>query len=371
MKLDWCKCRVLLQVNAGKLLRPLLALLTALAFGSLCIGWMGENPWHAYAAMFSGACGDPTHCAETLVYISPLLLTGLSIATAYRCGLFNIGAEGQFIVGMMGAAWCGALKLGLPAWLHIGLTMSAGTAAGFLWGAIPGFLRARFEAHEVILSIMTNYIALHFTGYLVNRVLIAPPGTSPVTPMIRQSARLARIMPPSRLHTGIFIAGAALLIVYLFLWKTKWGYEIRAVGLNPEAARYAGINVGYNIMLAMGISGALAGLAGAMQIQGAQYCFNDLFAFPGYGLNGIAVALLGNNHPGGILLAACLFGVLNNGALQMQSVAGIPNDLTGVIQAIIILLIAAHPMSKWLLPGKKKLFRHGAASIKEERSNGC
>jgi ABC-type uncharacterized transport system permease subunit len=337
-----------LQNSLAKLLFPFLALLCALTLGFFLIRWMGENPWNAYYSMLDGAFGSLANFAETMVYVIPLILTGLSIAVGYRCGLFNIGAEGQYIMGMIAAAWVGALDLGLPGWIHLPLTMFAGAFAGFLWGAVPGYFKAKFGAHEVITTIMTNYIALHLTGFLVNKVLIAPPGNSPVTRMIRDTAKLARLVPTSRLSDGVFVALAALFLVYFLLWKTKWGYEIRAVGFNKDAAEYAGISVTRNIVLAMAISGALAGLAGSLQVQGIQYNFNDLFGFPGYGLDGIAVALLGNNHPAGVFFAALLFGSMNSGALQMQSTAGVPSDLIGVIQAIIIFFIAADVLVKRL-----------------------
>lgn len=343
-----CNTLTGLAKQGQKLLYPLASLFCALIVGFFLIQWMGQNPWKAYTVMFTGAFGSPVNLAETLVYVSPLLLTGLSIAIAYRCGLFNIGAEGQFIMGMMAAAWIGACDLGLPAWLHIPLTLLLGTIAGFIWGFIPGFLKARFGAHEVISTIMTNHIALYFTGFLVNKVLMAPPYTSPVTRTIAETAKLAKVLPPSRLSAGVFIALATLAATYFFLWKTKWGYEIRAVGLNPDAARYAGISVPQKIILAMGISGAVAGLAGAIQIQGVQYYFNDLAAFPGYGMDGIAVSLLGNNHPAGVLLAALLFGAMNSGAIQMQSTAGVPRDLIGILQAVIIFFVAADAVLKRL-----------------------
>jgi ABC-type uncharacterized transport system permease subunit len=332
--------------NFQKLAFRVIAILVALLIGVLVISWFGKNPWLAYRHLFNGAFGSWTNFGETLVYVSPLILTGLSIAVAFRCGLFNIGAEGQYIMGMMGAAWMGTVFTCLPPWIYIPLTMLTGALAGALWGALPGFFKAKYGAHEVISTIMMNYIALHFVGYLVNQVLIAPPGTSPVTRMISDSAKLTRLIPPSRANTGIFVALAFLGLIYLFLWKTKWGYEIRAVGLNKEAARYAGINVTRNIVLAMMVSGGLAGLSGALQIQGIQYRFVDLFGFPGYGLDGIAVALLGNNHPLGVLGGAILFGAMNCGALQMQSMAGISKHLIGVMQAIIILFIGADYLLK-------------------------
>ncbi len=338
----------------SKLLFPAAALGCALVIGFAVIGWFGADPWVAFRHLFTGAFGSPAKFGETLVYVSPLLLTGLSIAVAFRCGLFNIGAEGQYIMGMIGAAWIGAAFTNLPAWLHIPLTMAAGILAGLLWGAIPGYFKARFGAHEVIATIMMNYIAIHFTGYLVNYVLLEPPGYRPVTRMISESAKLARFLPPSRAHLGIAVALACLILVYLFLWKTKWGFEIRAVGLNPEAARYAGINVTKNLVLAMAVSGGLAGLAGALQVQGIQYRFNDLFGFPGYGFDGIAVALLGNNHPAGIVFGALLFGAMNSGALEMQSVAGISKHLIGIMQAVIIFLVSADYLLKKMRIGRSR-----------------
>ncbi len=338
----------LMKEYGSKLLFPLIALLAAMIGGCFIIGWFGVNPFVAYQHLLFGAFGSWAKFGETLVYVSPLLLTGLSIAVAFRCGLFNIGAEGQYIVGMIAAAWSGSAFVGLPAWLHIPFTMLTGMLAGAIWGAIPGFFKARFGAHEVISTIMMNYIALHFTGFLVNYVLLEPPGVRPVTRMIQDSAKLMRFLPPSRAHLGIFVALFCLVLVYLFLWKTKWGFEIRAVGLNSEAARYAGINVTNNLILAMAVSGALAGLAGALQIQGIQYRFNDLFGFTGYGFDGIAVALLGNNHPAGILFGALLFGAMNSGALEMQSVAGISKHLIGIMQAVIIFFVSADYLIKKL-----------------------
>ncbi|HEX3044612.1 MAG TPA: ABC transporter permease [Bacillota bacterium] len=331
----------------SKLLFPLITIICALLLGAVIIRWMGADPWNAYRHLLMGSFGSLPKFGETLVYVSPLILTGLSIAMAYRCGLFNIGAEGQYIMGMIGAAWAGSIQ-GLPLLVHLPLTMGAGILAGVFWGAVPGYFKAKFGAHEVITTIMMNYISLQFTGYLVNYLLLAPPGNAPVTRTIEKTAQLTRFLATSRVNTGILIALLCLIGFYFFLWKTKWGFEIRAVGLNPDASKYAGINVTGKVILTMAISGGLAGLAGALQIQGIQHRFNDLFGFPGYGFDGIAVALLGNNHPAGILGAALLFGAMNSGALEMQSVAGIPKDLIGIIQAIIIFFVAADYVLKKL-----------------------
>lgn len=331
---------------AGAVAVPAMAIATALIIGAIVVWRSGENPLVAYSSLLTGAFGSRAGVGESIVYTTPLVLTGLSVAVAFRCGLFNIGAEGQYIVGMIAAAWAGYAFTGLPAFLHVPITLLTGAAAGAAWAAIPGVLKARLGVHEVINTIMMNHIAIYFTHYLVVGPLLAPPGYSPMTRPIADTAKLQRMFGMGRLHAGIVVAILAAVVVYYLLWKTTTGYKIRAVGLNQDAARYGGIDPTKSTVIAMSLSGALAGMAGAVQIQGLQYRFLDLFGFPGHGLDGIAVALLGQNHPVGIVLSALLFGSLASGSMQMQSVAGIPKDLVGIIQAIIIFFVAADQILK-------------------------
>lgn len=316
-----------------------LAILAALLIGGLFVLFAGRNPFAAYAALARGAFGSWYNLGETLVYATPLILTGLAIALAYRCGLFNIGAEGQLIVAMIASAWVGTWQ-GIPPGIHALLALLGGMLAGAIWGGIPGILKAKTGAHEVINSIMLNYLAIYVSHYLVTKPLMVPPGTAPVTRTIARGAMLWQFMPPSRLNLGLFVALLACVGVYFLLWRTTWGFEIRAVGFNQEAARYGGIKVARAMVMAMAISGSLAGLGGALITQGVQHKFFDLFAFPGYGFDGIAVALIGRCHPAGVVFGAILFGALSNGALQMQSAAGIPKEIIGVVQGTIILFVA-------------------------------
>lgn len=318
----------------------LVAVLLALLVGAVVILWAGRNPLLAYYALWTASFGSWRGFGEALVSITPLIFTGLSVAFAFRTGLFNIGAEGQFIVGQMGAAVAGYIFTGLPAIIHVPLALLSGALVGAIWGGIPGLLKARLGAHEVINTIMMNYIALYFTHYLV----IGPlKGHSylPVTEQVLDSAKLWRFLPPTRANIGFFVALAMAAVVYFILWRTTLGYECRAVGLNPEAAEYAGISVSRNLVTSMLISGALAGMGGAVQVLGVQHRFYDLFGFTGYGFDGIAVALLGNNHPLGIIAGASLFGILSRGSQNMQSVAQVPKEVIGIVQAAVVLFIAA------------------------------
>ncbi len=318
----------------------LIAVLLALLVGAVVILWAGRDPLLAYHALWTASFGSWRGFGEALVSITPLIFTGLSVAFCSRTGLFNIGAEGQFIIGQMGAAVAGYVITGMPAVIHVPLALAAGALAGALWAGVPGLLKAKLGAHEVINTIMMNYIALYFTHYLV----IGPlKGHSylPVTKQVLESARLWRFLPPTRANIGFFIALAMAGVVYFILWRTTLGYECRAVGLNQEAARYAGINVERNLVISMMIGGALAGMGGAVQVLGVQHRFYDLFGFTGYGFDGIAVAMLGNNHPLGVIAGASLFGILARGSQNMQSVAQVPQEVVGIVQAAVIIFIAA------------------------------
>ncbi len=330
---------------------PILAVVAALLVGVLFILWVGKDPILAYKALWRVTFGSTRNTLETLVDTVPLIFTGLSVALAFRCGLFNIGGEGQYLVGSLAAAVAGYALPGLPAVVHIPLVLLAGFAAGGLWAALPGWLKARFGIHEVINTIMMNYISLYFVHWLVIAHLKDPTNLSQRTPKILESAVLPNLLQNTRFHLGFFVALLVALGVYFLLWRTIAGYEIRAVGLAPAAAEYGGISVARNIILAMVLSGGLAGLAGAVQVAGISLAYYDGAGFVGYGFNGIAVALLGRNHPAGVLVGALLFGALGRGGVRgMQAIADVPKSMIGVVQAAIIFFIAAEGLFRVLVP---------------------
>lgn len=328
-----------------EIMYPLIAIIISFIAAGILVYAFGKSPIIAFKALFFGSLGDMNKFGETLVTTTTLILTGLSIAFAFRCGLFNIGAEGQFIMGGVASLWAGWALKGLPVFLHVTITLLAGAIAGGLWAGLVGWLKAKVGSHEVINSIMMNYIAMNLSNYLIMTVLNEPNKAFSVE--IAKSAKLWRFSERfvqfkySRIHIGIIIALLVALFAYYLLNKTVRGYEIRAVGFNPSAAEYGGINVSRNIILAMFISGLFSGLAGGIQTAGVQYRVNNLFGFTGYGFDGISVALVGNNHPIGVILSALLFGALQKGGPMMQ-VQGIPKEVVGIIQGIIILFVAAN-----------------------------
>lgn len=296
--------------------------------------------------------GSVRNIATTLQRATPLMFTGLAVAFAYRAGLFNIGAEGQLYMGAFAAAWVGFTFTALPRLIHLPLAILAGMIGGALWGAIPGFLKAKLGIHEVINTIMLNFIALYLTDWLATGPFHGGSWV-PETARVSASAALARLYPPTRLSSGIYLALLAALIAYLILWKTKQGYELRAVGLNPQAAEYGGINVAKNTIIAMAISGALAGLAGTEQILGLHQRFIVRFSAD-LGFMGVAVALLGKNHPVGVLLAAILFGALQTGSAAMDRLTSVPRELITIIQALIIFFVAADYLIRRILRMKEE-----------------
>ncbi|MBO8125696.1 MAG: ABC transporter permease [Firmicutes bacterium] len=327
----------------------LASIVLGLVVGIIFILVAGKSPILGYHALWNASFGSLRGFTELLINTTPLIFTGLSVAFAFRTGLFNIGAEGQYIVGQLGAAWAGYFFTGLPMIIHVPLALGFGILAGALWGALPGYLKAKAGAHEVINTIMMNHIALYATHYLVNGPLKGH-AFLPVTKEILDSAKLFRFIPGTRANIGIFIALAAAVFVYWFLWKTTKGYELRAVGFNPLAAEYGGVNVSRNIVYSMMIAGALAGLGGAVQVLSIQYKFYDVTAFIGYGFDGIAVALIGNNHPLGVVLGAFLFGFLARGAMPMQSIAQIPKEVISIVSASIIIFISAEALVRRVIP---------------------
>jgi simple sugar transport system permease protein len=338
----------------GPMLVPLLAILTAMIVGAGVIMIAGGNPFEAYLGLFEGAFGTRKALSETTVWATPYIFAGLAVALAFKGGLFNIGAEGQLALGAVAAAWVGyalpgILHVSLPAVIHLPLTIGAGMLAGALWGAIPGWLKARTGGHEVINTIMMNYIALNTVSYLLNGPMKDPnpANVSARTPEIAAGARLPTIFGGFRFHWGFILALVFAALVWWFLWKTTRGFEIRTVGANPDAARYAGISVARIIVLTMTLSGMLAGMAGAIEVTALNYR-HELGFSTGYGFDAIAIALLGKSHPAGVVLAAILFGAMRNGATRMQFLTQIPIDVISVIQALILLFVAADAIVRYL-----------------------
>jgi ABC-type uncharacterized transport system permease subunit len=321
---------------------PVIALAGALALSSLIMLAFHANPLSAFEALFQGALGSEQGVAETLVQTSALLFAGLGVAIAFRAGLFNIGGEGQLTVGGLCTALAGA-SLHLPAVLEIPLCLLAGAAGGALWGGIAGVLRASFGASEVITTIMLNYVAFLGAGYLVSGPLRGD-ANAPETAPISASAMLPPLIADTRLTAALPLALAFAFALAWWLRRSVAGYELRAVGSAERAARYAGVDAGRVIMRAMAMSGALAGLAGATEVLGLLHRFNAGLS-PGYGFTSIAVALLGGSDPIGVIFSAFFFGALQNGALAMQALAGVPKDLVSVVEGLIILFMAARRIS--------------------------
>src|SRR5712691_8754430 len=318
---------------------PLLAVVTSLFLGGIVIFATGDNVLLAYHGLWEGSLGRPQSISETLVWATPYIFGGLAVALAFKAGLFNIGVEGQIAVGSLGAVYVGYAVKGVPFPFHLIGALLAGTLAGALWGAIPGFLKARTGAHEVIVTIMLNYVAIQMTSYLVSGVMKDPNPliANAQTPKILQSARLPPLLPDPiyRVHWGFVVAMLAAVGVWWLLKKSTLGFEIRTVGANPQAARYAGIAVGRTMVVAMALSVGLA--------------FYHTAGFSvGYGFDSIAVALLGRSDPFGVIPSALLFGALRAGASRMQFLSQIPIDIINVIQALVLIFVAAPALIRWL-----------------------
>lgn len=367
------------EISKSPLTVTILAIVSGLLLGGLLVAatsedvyaafrvslWDGiktgaQAAWTTYVALFYGSVGNPAKISaalqsgeaeeirrafnpffESLVASTPYIFAGLAVALGFRVGLFNIGVEGQLFIGAITAVAAGIFLKGLPAIIHIPLALLAGILGGGIWGYIPGWLKAKTGGHEVINTIMMNYIAFRLSEYLLRGPLKNPEGFTPVSAFVEESARLPRFFDsPIRFHLGFFIALGFAWVLYWFLFKTTWGYTLRTVGANPRAAKYAGMNITRSTVLAMFLSGGLAGLAGANEVLGVNYNLAVAFS-SGYGFDSIALALLGKSHPVGVVFAAIMFGFLRNGAIQMQLTAGIPIDIISVLQAAILAFVAA------------------------------
>ncbi len=326
---------------------PVVSVLAALLLGAVFVLLSGHNPIEAYVALFLGAFGSPYDISETLVIAVPLTLAGLSVAVAFRTGLFNIGAQGQLLVGALAAGWVGSQFAELPAILLMPMTLVSGILAGAAYGGIAGWLKATRGVNEVITTIMQNYIVVFVMHWLLqNGPMSAPnalgtPASSPIGPgAILPIIVPNELVPLSRLHAGVLLAALAVVVFWFLLWRTSLGYELRAVGLGPRAAAQAGIDPRRRMVLVMAIAGGFAGLAGMIQVSGLFHRVFDGFS-AGFGFDAIAVALLGKNSPIGVTLAAILFGAFARGGTIMQSNASISSHLVEVVEAIVLFVIAA------------------------------
>jgi simple sugar transport system permease protein len=359
---------------------PVLAIFTGLIIGAILIAstsftvydafkvsiWRGlgtafSEIGTAYLALLTGSLGNPVNIInalisgdgasirsalnpflESLVQSTPYIFAGLACALGFRAGLFNIGVEGQLFMGAAAATYVGYSITGLPPYIHMPLAFIAGAVGGALWGMVPGLLKATTGGNEVINCIMMNYVAYRVTTYLLTGPMSRPgTGGMPISPMIEKSAQIPQFFKaPIRFHLGFFIALAFAFLVWWILFKTTWGLNLRTVGTNPRAAKYAGLNILKTTIIGMTFSGALAGMAGANEIL----AINRSMAIglsSGYGFDSIALALLGNSHPVGVIFAALLFGILKNGATRMMVVSSIPIDIVTILQAVILIFVAA------------------------------
>jgi ABC-type uncharacterized transport system permease subunit len=346
--------RIFSSAVVDTLLIPLLAVFTALVIGGIVIAAVGGNPFAAYLGLIQGSFGSLKALSETAVWATPYIFAGLAVAVAFKGGLFNIGAEGQLALGAVVAALVGYalpswLGFDLPAIIHIPLAIGLGALTGALWAAIPGFLKAYAGGHEVINTIMMNYIALNLTSFLLNGPMkdSSPTNVIARTPEIALSARIPVLFEGYRVHWGFILALVVAFLIWLLLWKTTLGFEIRTVGSNPDAAKYAGINVKRTIVLTMAISGFLAGLAGTIEVTALNYRHQLGFS-QGYGFDAIAIALLGKTNPLGVVIASILFGAMRNGGTRMQFMTQIPVDIISVIQALILLFVAADAIIRYI-----------------------
>jgi general nucleoside transport system permease protein len=342
------------------LLFPVIAVAAAFAVGSVFVLLIGDNPIETYSLLIGSALWWPDGIGYTLFLATPLIFTGLAVAVAFRAGLLNIGAEGQLYVAAFATAWVGIVFANLPAAVLVPLCFAAAIAAGATWGAIPGVLKARFGSHEVINTIMMNFIAVALVSYFTQYHYRTPGDAILQSAPISANAyipRVGQLIPgfPERipLNLAFVLALVACGLVYVLLWKTTWGYELRATGSNPSAAEYGGISVRRQVVLAMAISGGLAGMVGINEVLGYRHRYYDGFS-DNYGFTGIAVALLGRNHPVGVIFAALLFAILTRGGIPVDAFTqNVTKDIVQILQATIILFVASEalfrePFKRWL-----------------------
>jgi len=331
---------------AQALYAPVFAIALSFFIGAVLIILLGYNPIEVYGYLLEGGLSGWPNFSVTLQMMTPLLFTGLAVAIAFRAGLWNIGVEGQMLVGALVSGIVGYIFTDLPMIVHLPLSILAGFIGGALWAAIPALLRVYLGVNELVVCLMLNPVALLFTGYIANKALKAPGPTNKL-PDIAASATLPSLTLFSQLNAGIFLALAVCLFFALFNRMTILGFKWNLIGLNARFAYYGGIDVKLNALYVMLLSGGIAGLAGAEQVLGQYRSFYDGFS-PGYGFDGIAVAMLAANNPIGVIAAALLFGVLTGGSAVLQMMTGLSKYFVQLLQFIIVLVLAAQFSWRWL-----------------------
>jgi simple sugar transport system permease protein len=351
-------------------LLPVFATLAALLVGAVMLMFLGVNPLQAYASLMVGAFGSTNAFAETLVKATPLLLVALGICISFRGDVINIGGEGQMIIGALLATWVGLTFTESPGWLIISLALLGGFVGGAIWGGIPGLLKAYFNVNEILSTVMMNAIAVQLMNFLLRGPMIDPAqalkaSKIPQTARLLDAFHLARLVP-TRLHLGALIAVILAVLVYILLWRTTLGYRIRAVGQSPHASRYAGIKVPQYVVLALLLSGAFAGLAGAVQVYGVNYRMITDGSASGFtgsaGFNGIVAALFGQLHPIWAIPASILFGALLVGANSMQRAMQVPSALITALNGLVVVFVVSSEI--W----RRRRQRHRLAVAKEEET---
>lgn len=352
------KVRSILELNGVML--SIISLILAILISGIIMALCGYNPFEAFGAIFAGAFQSKSGLAQTFTQATPLIFTGLAFTLAKKTTLINLGVEGQLLFGAMAAAILGSHDLGLPIFIHLPLTLIVGMAAGGVFAAFVGLLKVRFGSNEVIATIMLNEIAKLFCSWLVNGPFKAEGAVSQ-TEKVLPTAMLPRIMAKYQLTFAVVLAVLACIAVKFFMERTVKGYEIRCVGMGSMAAETAGINVGKMMVIAMFISGAIAGLAGACHVTGVDRRYIEGFS-PGYGFDGIAVSALAGENPVGVIFAGIIFGALRSGAMVLNRTTNIPTDFINVIQALVVILVAAPLLVKEIMGAGRN---HGTKGVKQ------
>ncbi|MGX4598399.1 ABC transporter permease [Faecalimicrobium sp. JNUCC 81] len=333
------------------ILFSLVSIVLGLIVGAIALIIAGHNPIEAYAAMIDGIFGKPKFIAWTIIRSTPLILTGLSIAFAFKTGLFNIGAEGQFIIGSLVATIVGA-GVQLPAIIHVPFVLLMAALGGAIWGGFAGWLKSKFGINEVIATIMLNWIAFYLSNFMIKTSWLAREN-SEASINIHESASIGihwlngLVGPATKVNWGIVISIVLVLIIAFILFKTTLGFELRGVGFNKYGAEYGGINVNSSILKSMAIAGLLAGVAGAIQVMGVSHNITILAAQEGYGFDGIAVALIANSNPIGVIFSGLLFGAFKYGGTKMQSI-GAPSEVVNIVIGSIVYFIALSSVLRML-----------------------